>query len=352
MRHFFYLAEIPPMPLRHLSWMCGVARCTGKVNCEVVMSGTTCELNRGSSLRQAAQIEFPYWFSLFGSARFLKNIQAFNLDASLSLSNNVFASHPLSHMSKENKSNMEYHMSVTRMATSRDIHGTGKFTICTDAVKRTLATMLDYRLLKSPSFLLMAINSTFVCLGYFTTYIFIKDRAVQIGVPKETTFWLISIIGASNTIGRVCCGVIASFSRVDYTLLCSSYLLIGGIATILSVHFDQVIAQVCYAVVFGSFVACVSALRTLIIVETLGLETLTNAVGLTLLFQGAAAVIGVCIAGLLRAATGDYKWSFYFSGTSIIIGALCILPLKRIAKWENFEKKARKQAKINEADMI
>ncbi|KAJ8965772.1 hypothetical protein NQ317_002949 [Molorchus minor] len=30
MRHSFYLAEIPPMPLRHLNRQCGAARCSNK----------------------------------------------------------------------------------------------------------------------------------------------------------------------------------------------------------------------------------------------------------------------------------------------------------------------------------
>ncbi|KAJ8975189.1 hypothetical protein NQ317_001838 [Molorchus minor] len=55
MRHSFYLAEIPPMPLRHLNWMCGVARCSNKsaervdgkkLNCEVVMSRNTTRSDR------------------------------------------------------------------------------------------------------------------------------------------------------------------------------------------------------------------------------------------------------------------------------------------------------------------
>lgn len=45
------------------------------------------------------------------------------------------------------------------------------------------------------------------------------------------------------------------------------------------------------------FVACFSALRSLIAVDLLGLEKLTNAFGILMLFQGFAAVVGAPIAG-------------------------------------------------------
>lgn len=150
---------------------------------------------------------------------------------------------------------MEYHMSVTRVATQRDLDETGcRRAICTEAVKRTLATMLDYKLLKSPTFLLIAMNATFVCLGYFTTYIFIEDRARQAGLPREMTSWLIPIIGVANITGRIICGFLATCPRVSCTWLSALCLALGGLATILSVHFNQIGVQICYAVIFGSFI--------------------------------------------------------------------------------------------------
>jgi len=44
--------------------------------------------------------------------------------------------------------------------------------------------------------------------------------------------------------------------------------------------------------------ACFASLRSILIVELMGLDKLTNAFGLLLLFQGIAAVIGSPIAGI------------------------------------------------------
>lgn len=141
-------------------------------------------------------------------------------------------------------------MSVTRVTTSRDVKET-KCGLCTEAVKRTLATMLDYNLLKSPSFLLIALHASFLCMGFFTTYIFIKDTAIQAGVPDRTAFWLISIIGVANTTGRIVCGVLANLPNVDYKWLTTGGVIIGGIGTMTYGHTNGALMHIGYAIVYG-----------------------------------------------------------------------------------------------------
>jgi hypothetical protein len=47
-----------------------------------------------------------------------------------------------------------------------------------------------------------------------------------------------------------------------------------------------------------SIAACFASLRSILIVELMGLDKLTNAFGLLLLFQGVAAAIGSPVAGI------------------------------------------------------
>lgn len=66
----------------------------------------------------------------------------------------------------------------------------------------------------------------------------------------------------------------------------------------------------------------------------MGLEKLTNAFGLLLLFQGVAAAIGAPLAGVFMDATGSYDASFYLSGSLILLSAVICYPLKRVNLWE------------------
>lgn len=141
-------------------------------------------------------------------------------------------------------------MSVTRVATSNDVKKE-KCGLCTEAVKRTLATMLDYNLMKSPSFLLIAFNASFLCLGFYTAYIFIKDMAIQAGVPEKTAFWLISIIGLANTIGRISFGILANLPFIDFQWLTIGGVIVGGIATIIFANTKSSAFHIGYAIVYG-----------------------------------------------------------------------------------------------------
>lgn len=66
----------------------------------------------------------------------------------------------------------------------------------------------------------------------------------------------------------------------------------------------------------------------------MGIEKLTNAFGILMLFQGLAAVIGAPIAGALYDATKSYDYSFYFAGGLITLSAIFCYPLNIVNKWE------------------
>ncbi|XP_047104066.1 monocarboxylate transporter 13-like isoform X2 [Schistocerca piceifrons] len=101
-----------------------------------------------------------------------------------------------------------------------------------------------------------------------------------------------------------------------------------------------------FYVPFIYITACFASLRSLIIVDLLGLERLTNAFGLTLMFQGVAAAIGSPLAGAFMEATGSYDASFYLSGGLILASAIILYPLGKVNAWEKSRQK-RKGEKTN-----
>lgn len=68
--------------------------------------------------------------------------------------------------------------------------------------------------------------------------------------------------------------------------------------------------------------------------DILGLESLSNAVGLIMLFQGVGTLSGTVTAGFLRDVTGNYEASFYFAGGCMFVGAFFLMPLKMVSNWE------------------
>lgn len=212
-----------------------------------------------------------------------------------------------------------YHMSVTHMPTQKDVdeedEQSSSCTMCPEAVRRTLSTMLDVSLLKDYSFILLALSGFFTMMGFFVPFIYIADRAEVGGIDNSTSVYFVSAIGVSNTIARIGFGWLSSFEGINALHLNNIFILIGGLATMFSGMFMDVTSQFIYTAIFGLACACLSALRSIIVVDLLGLDKLTNAFGIILLFQGIAAVIGSPLAGKILEANvkeKEFLSSFYF----------------------------------------
>ncbi|XP_002005401.2 monocarboxylate transporter 10 [Drosophila mojavensis] len=236
----------------------------------------------------------------------------------------------------QSQTSLAYHMSVTRLPTKQDMLEDRQkgCRICPEAVRRTLSTMLDTSLLKSPAFMCLAFSGFLTMMGFFVPFSFLTDRAVDAGMAKESAVSVISGIGMINTFARIVCGSMSSFPSVKPLWLNNVALTAGGLATIFSGVVINATTQWAFAVLFGICIACFSALRSLIAVELIGLEKLTNAFGFLMLFQGLAATIGSPIAGALYAATESYNVAFYFAGGLILLSAFLCYPLSWISSWE------------------
>lgn len=64
------------------------------------------------------------------------------------------------------------------------------------------------------------------------------------------------------------------------------------------------------------------SLTSIILVDLLGLDKLTNAFGLLILFRGAAAIVGSPLAGALYDATQSYNVPFFVAGAFFAISAV------------------------------
>ncbi|XP_029662202.1 monocarboxylate transporter 11 isoform X5 [Formica exsecta] len=246
----------------------------------------------------------------------------------------------LSHY-RSQQSSVGYHMSVTRLPTATDVaeEESGSCYLCPESVRRILTTMLDLSLLKSPSFLILAISGALTMMGFYTPFMYVPDRAIKANIDASTAMFLVSVIGIGNTIGRIVCGLASSLPGVNALVVNNMFISVGGLVTILSGISLTEGYQFFYAASFGLSISVFASLRSILVVDLLGLEKLTNAFGLLLLFQGVAATVGAPLAGAFMDATGSYDASFYLSGSLMLVSAVICYPLKRINMWERRDEK-------------
>ena len=124
-----------------------------------------------------------------------------------------------------------------------------------------------------------------------------QDRAQDLGIEKGRAAFLLSVIGISNTVARLLLGWLSDREWINRLYLYNSCLIICGVSMGASVFCTDYWTQVVYCAIFGVTSGAYVGLTSVVLVDLLGLDKLTNAFGLLLLFQGIASVIGPPIIG-------------------------------------------------------
>lgn len=236
---------------------------------------------------------------------------------------------------EESRTGFEYQMAVSRALTLQDIED--RRGVMTTAMRRVLATMMDPSLLKKWSFILLCGSGFLTYVGFLVPYVYLQDRNLQEGVDPVHCALFVSAIGASNAVGRLVLGLLAT--KIDPLKLFAFGCSAAGISTIISDISYHVYYQYTYCIIFGFFIAGVAVLRSLILVSLYGLDKLTNATGMMLIFLGIGNLISTPIAAIIKDNYG-YGIAFYVAGVFITLSGLILIPVKTISIMEEKREKA------------
>ncbi|XP_063608222.1 uncharacterized protein LOC134782611 [Penaeus indicus] len=166
-----------------------------------------------------------------------------------------------------------------------------------ESMRGTLSQMMDFSLLKNPVFLMIGVANLFGMLGFYTPFVYLPDAAKEKGVDPDYATFLVSIIGITNTIGRVLSGLIADIPKVSALWVNNICIILSGVCVFLTPFASSYGAFVTISLFFGFFVSPFIALTSIIIVDLLGLRQLTNAFGLLCIFRGVAGILGPPVSG-------------------------------------------------------
>ncbi|XP_052265124.1 monocarboxylate transporter 14-like isoform X2 [Dreissena polymorpha] len=183
-----------------------------------------------------------------------------------------------------------------------------------------LSEMLDFSLLTNAGFMFICLGNVFAMIGFYVPYVFLVDRAILLGVEQTRASLLLSVIGITNTIGRVLSGLLADRPWMNSLMLNNVSMLVAGVAMVLTPFCTTFPTLVLAALMFGLMTSAFISLTSIILVDLLGLGKLTNAFGLLSMGRGIAAVVGPPMAGAMFAATGNYDMSFYLGGALFLLG--------------------------------
>lgn len=145
-------------------------------------------------------------------------------------------------------------MSVTRVMTQRDFNEEYiPCVCCPHSVRRTLATMFDFSIIRTPSFVLLVISGFMSTLGIYIPYLYVVDAARLEGdMHPHTAVLLMTVLGIANATGRLACGLLSFFPKIKPLEFSMVALLFAGIATCCSTISYAVPWQFSYVIIYGT----------------------------------------------------------------------------------------------------
>ncbi|XP_003700739.2 monocarboxylate transporter 12 isoform X2 [Megachile rotundata] len=200
----------------------------------------------------------------------------------------------------------------------------GQFKINNKTKINTLQEILDISLLKNPVFLLFIFSNFCTSIGFYVPYVYVLPQAEERGIDKNDASYLLAVIGIANTAGRIILGYVSDKPWVNRLLIYNLCLTICGISTMLSIICTSFVWFTIYASIFGFTSGAYVGLTSVILVDLLGLNYLTNAFGQLLLFQGFASFLGPPIAGWLYDMLQSYDPGFLAAGSMITFSGLIL----------------------------
>ncbi|XP_060597365.1 monocarboxylate transporter 12-like [Ruditapes philippinarum] len=188
---------------------------------------------------------------------------------------------------------------------------------------------------KNVMFIFYLISNVLISFSLLIPFIFLYDRAIEMGIDTASAKWLGAIIGITNTVGRVFSGILADKLKINKIMLFSSAIIVVGVSTAICPLCTNFTWLVAFSCVFGLSYGIYIPLMSVVIVDILGKQMLTNAFGLLLMCKGFANLIGPPFAGWLYDKTESYNAPFIVAGINITIAGvmlalvICVTKRKR-----------------------
>ncbi|XP_071114749.1 monocarboxylate transporter 13-like [Haliotis cracherodii] len=180
-------------------------------------------------------------------------------------------------------------------------------------------------LLHNIQYCLFILCNALSTIGIFVPFAHLPRRARDLQVPEHQVAWLLPMVGFASVPGRLFFGWIGDFSCVNIRVLWAWSNILCGLCVIVCPFLRSFPLLMGFAAIFGPLSGIWTGLKTVALVDVVGLENLSKALGLMMFLQGLSGFISSPLAGWLYDVTGTYAASFYTAGALCICGGIMVL---------------------------
>ncbi|XP_070976977.1 monocarboxylate transporter 2-like isoform X1 [Oncorhynchus clarkii lewisi] len=188
----------------------------------------------------------------------------------------------------------------------------------------TVNKFIDLSLFKHRGFLIYLSGNVIMFLGFFSPIVFLTAYAKDIGVDEYSAAFLLSILAFVDMFARPSMGLLANSKwirpRIQYFF--SFAVLYNGVCHILCPLVESYTGLVVYAVFFGFAFGMVSSVLFETLMDLVGAQRFSSAVGLTTIVECCPVLIGPPLAGKLVDITKNYKYMYFCCGAVVIMASI------------------------------
>uniref|UniRef100_A0A3B4CB62 Major facilitator superfamily (MFS) profile domain-containing protein n=1 Tax=Pygocentrus nattereri TaxID=42514 RepID=A0A3B4CB62_PYGNA len=196
--------------------------------------------------------------------------------------------------------------------------------------------LLDFSVFKDRGFVIYTVAAAIMVLGLFVPPVFVVSYAKELGNEDTKSALLLTILGFIDIFARPTCGIIAGLKwvRPRCVYFFSFAMIFNGITDIIGSMSKDYSALVVFCIFFGISYGMVGALQFEVLMAIVGTEKFSSAIGLVLLVEAIAVLVGPPGAGRLLDATKVYMYVFLLAGCEVVLSAvvLCVCNLLFIKK--------------------
>uniref|UniRef100_A0A8C2QN64 Solute carrier family 16 (monocarboxylic acid transporters), member 8 n=1 Tax=Cricetulus griseus TaxID=10029 RepID=A0A8C2QN64_CRIGR len=189
---------------------------------------------------------------------------------------------------------------------------------------RARRRLLDVAVCTDRAFVVYVVTKFLMALGLFVPPILLVNYAKDAGVPDAEAAFLLSIVGFVDIVARPACGALAGLARLrpHVPYLFSLALLANGLTDLISARARSYGTLVAFCIAFGLSYGMVGALQFEVLMATVGAPRFPSALGLVLLVEAVAVLIGPPSAGRLVDALKNYEIIFYLAGSEVALAGV------------------------------
>ncbi|KAM6977593.1 monocarboxylate transporter 2 [Aplochiton taeniatus] len=212
-----------------------------------------------------------------------------------------------------------------------------------------ISGFIDLSLFKHRGFLIYLVGNVVMFFGFFAPVVFLAPYAKNRGVDEYSAAFLLSIFALVDMFARPGTGLIANTKlirpRIQYFF--SFSVAYNGVCHLLLPFAPGYAGLVVYAVFFGVAFGMVCALLFEVLMDLVGPQRFSSAVGLVTIIECGPVLLGPPMSGMLVDIYGDYKYMYYACGVMMLVPGIFLFIMNYYNyKWLDQEERQRVSSSV------